>query len=383
MQDKNMITMDNLRYAKRHVLKDVIPLNMPYSIYIEPASSCNFNCVQCFQSNEEYKAKNNNLILPMELFNKIIDEIKDWVKMEGKVKAIKLYGLGEPFLNRNYPEMLRIIRENDLAERIECTSNVSLMNDDIIDALIDYQLDYLKVSIYSPEQKENERITGSKIDVNKIFSNIEKLYQRKALKKSRKPHIAVKLFEPYSEELKQKYIKRYSPISDEVFFEHIFNWKSSGTEYQERYYDNAVLSEACIDIKNNKEDKIACAFPFYTIMIKADGEVNLCCVDYSSNTSIGNVYRDDLPSIWRSETLLDFYRMQLEGRKAENESCRYCEFYRSSFVALDNVDGFPIENLKWEERAKEGGGGNSSAYVFWLILFLCNLNIVWERNNAN
>lgn len=42
---------------KRSYLKDIIPLDMPLSVQIEPTGNCNFKCVYCYHSLEKEKQR--------------------------------------------------------------------------------------------------------------------------------------------------------------------------------------------------------------------------------------------------------------------------------------------------------------------------------------
>ena len=57
-----------LKNTDRHNLRDVIPLAKPYTLLIEPSSTCNFRCRMCFQSAAEGKFKEKRHIMDMALF---------------------------------------------------------------------------------------------------------------------------------------------------------------------------------------------------------------------------------------------------------------------------------------------------------------------------
>jgi MoaA/NifB/PqqE/SkfB family radical SAM enzyme len=88
---------------KRKYLRDIIPLNMPFTLYIDPTNHCNYKCVYCARNLPEFKKYTGKLChMDMALFEKIADELKTW----GRIKSLKFYFIGEPFLNPNFLSML-------------------------------------------------------------------------------------------------------------------------------------------------------------------------------------------------------------------------------------------------------------------------------------
>ena len=70
--------------------------------------------------------------MSMELFEKIISQIKEFPR---KIKLIETYSFGEPLCNPHLPEMVGRIHEEDVAEKINFTTNGLLFTPKIIDKL--------------------------------------------------------------------------------------------------------------------------------------------------------------------------------------------------------------------------------------------------------
>ena len=82
----------------RNNLRDVVPLDTPYALFIDPTNFCNFHCSFCPRNLEcfhEYAGK--YVHMDMGLYKKIISDIKMFPQ---KLKVVRLYFLGEPLLNR-------------------------------------------------------------------------------------------------------------------------------------------------------------------------------------------------------------------------------------------------------------------------------------------
>lgn len=339
-----MIKYTELKSTKRQNLMEILPLSKPFTILIEPSSLCNFRCIQCFQS---IKADNyftqNRINMPFERFKKIIKQLQDWPGPKLKVLKLSLYG--EPLITPDFCEMLRIAREADIAERIETTTNASLLTREIAEKLVEYQLDYVRVSIYAAEQHRHEEITGTKIGIKTIHNNLKTLQEIKKNKNSKKPFISPKMLDAYNEE-NERFIKMYQDVADEVYIDKPHNWiKVDDTEFIKDYYKDD-LKNAVDDLKQNSTQRVACPMPFTTMAVRSNGDVAPCCVDFIGGTNLGNADADNLQEIWNSDKWFEFQKMQLEGRKNENYSCARCDIYKSDHYTRDNIDGFPVEKLR-------------------------------------
>lgn len=280
-----------------------------------------------------------------ELFFKIVDDLKKW-ESPYKIKVMRLFGVGEPFLNKNFPLMLKTLRKENLAERLEVTSNVSLLDEEIIHSLVANELDYLRVSIYGTTAREYQETTRTSFPLAKIIDNLKKLKQAKKKLKTQKPTVGIKMFEPYEKEVRKRFYEIFTPLADEIFIERLHNWTAKDG-YQERYYEKTKALKAREDLLTQNDGKEACPFPFYQIMIRTNGDVSMCCIDYQGHTVIGNVKEKNLKDIWQSEKTLAFYKMQLEHRRNENPACRDCNFFQDKNIIADNVDGFDMSKLHW------------------------------------
>ncbi|MEK7722690.1 MAG: SPASM domain-containing protein, partial [Elusimicrobiota bacterium] len=285
----------------------------------------------------------NRLNMPMERFRKIIGQLQAWEGARLKVLKLSLYG--EPLMNASFCEMLQIAREADIAERIETTTNASLLTGAIAEKLVEYRLDYARVSIYAPSQYKHEKITGSKMDIRSIHENLRILQESKKLHKSEKPFVSAKMLDRYDED-NDRFIQMYRDVADELYIDKPHNWiKTGDADFMKDFYQDGI-SAAVDDLKRHSTRRIACPMAFTTMSIRSNGDVSPCCVDFIGGTNLGNVDEGSLREIWYSDRWLEFQKMQLHDRKHENYSCARCDIYLSDHYTRDNIDGFPVERLR-------------------------------------
>jgi len=339
-----MLRYTQLKDDKRQSLRDIIPLDKPFTLVVEPSSLCNFRCSMCFQSTVEngYFAVNKHN-MPLDTFKLIMNQMSQWGG--DKLKVLKLSLYGEPFVNPNFCDMLALARDAEIAKRIETTSNVSLLTPQISEGLINGGLDYIRVSIYSPLQDKHEQITSSQIKIDIIRRNLETLQELKMKHNSKTPFVAVKMLDTYGEE-NDLFRKMYEGVADEIYIEKPHNWVAS----EEKSFIDSLYGEknanVAKELAKNDNHCVACGVSFYTLSVRNNGDVAPCCVDWSGGTNIGNIFDMPLKEIWQGERMRLFWIMQLEGRNFENASCRNCQVYKSNYYSKDNVDGVSTERFK-------------------------------------
>lgn len=341
-----MLKYTELKSYKRQNLIDIIPLKKPFTLLVEPSNYCNFKCIQCFQSIQcDNYLKEHRGLIDMELYQEIINQFKAWEG--GKLKVLKLSLYGEPFTHPDFCEMLRIAKEADIAERIETTTNASLITEEIAEKLVDYGMDYIRVSIYGGNQKRYQEVTNSKqADITSIYGNLEMIQKIKAEKGLDKPFVSAKMLDTFTEE-NQEFLDKFSKVADEVYIDKPHNWiaheeKSFIRSLYKKEQEEALKQ----DLDNTSSGRIACPMPFTTLAIRSDGAVSPCCVDWVGGTNLGNIVEENIKDIWNGEKMYQFRKMQLENRRYENESCKKCELVQNDYYTRDNIDGFPVEKLR-------------------------------------
>lgn len=346
-----MIKYTELKATNRHNLMDVLPLQKPFTILIEPTNLCNFRCVQCFQSIEgETYFTRNRMNMPMGRFSKIVQQLQRWTGE--KIKVLKLSLYGEPFLNPAFCEMLKMIKEADIAERVETTTNASLLTRAISKQIVWNQLDYMRVSIYGVDQQKHQSRTSSAMKITEIYDNLRILQEEKRKQGSDRPFVSVKMLDSYQGE-NDRFMQMYQDVADELYFDKPHGWiKVDDMDFIKKYYqdDDAKVKE---DLVKNSSPRIACPMAFTTMAIRSNGAVSPCCVDFIGGTNLGYMDERNLQEIWRSDAWIEFQRMQLQNRKNENYSCARCDIFYNDHYIKDNIDGFPVEKLRMVKDVME------------------------------
>lgn len=305
------LSYSGLRKVTRMDLSSEVPLSCPLTIHVEPTSLCNFNCSFCPVSLPTYSsdagvAQHMNF----SLYCKILKDIADM----GKIRSLKLYMVGEPFLNPDLPKMVRIAVLMHVAERIEITTNGSLVSGDVVDEILHSGLDYLRFSIYA---------TGD----TQITRNVRNIVARRDELGLRKPYICVKYIGRTQRDI-DRFTKTYEGVGDEQIVEPIGNWG-----------DTIQLA--------SPSTKQVCPFIFYMLGIKANGDVMPCCIDWKATLRLGNVKERSIKAIWNGPERAKIIESHLIRERSSMPVCVSCTLPSTT---PDNLDGLTLDDYK--ERLK-------------------------------
>ena len=335
-------------YAKNRILlRDEIPLEIPLCISFEASDICNFRCVMCPHGNLEYSQYNHaNQNMTMQLLQKCVGDLDKWCTAAGKkVKLIKLYSVGEPLVNPNIVSMVRLIKDADICDALEITSNSSLLSESVAKGLVDNGLDIYRASIYSVDEKRNAEITQSTFKPETIRNNIMRMKEYRDKQGKEKPFISAKMIDSYSNE-NERFMQSYREIADEAYIDKIMDSSGDG-ETLKRYYkndsDKAFHDEARTRVTGQHK---SCRYPFTHMTVKGNGQVVVCCADWKLETLIGDANKKTLQEIWNSKELYDFRCMTLLTKGQGNNLCQKCEIPLRGYPE-DDIDGVDINKFTY------------------------------------
>lgn len=322
----------DLREQQRQQLQEIIPLSAPFVMYIDPTNLCNFRCKFCPTADKVLlkQVERPSGLMHMDLFKKVVDQIKQF---DRKLRLISLYKDGEPLINKKLPEMVKYVKDADVAERIWTKTNASLLNPQLNQRLIDAGLDMIHISVEQVNAEGYMNIADVKIDYDTFRSNIQDLYNRRGNCK-----IYIKIADAHlTQDEIQKFYSDFESMSDYISIEKLMGWSYSSVKdftlgTHPDTYDGLPLVP-----------KEVCAYPFYVMAVNFDGTVSLCGNDWSHGTVVGDVNTQTLQEIWNGEKLFEFRKMMLELRRHENRACGDCYYLK---IVPDNLDAHRLAILE-------------------------------------
>lgn len=317
----------------RTKLETVIPLSVPFVINVDPSDICDFQCKFCPTGDRDLikTIPGRNHIMDFNLYKKIIDDICEFEK---PIKVLRLFKDGEPLLNPHFAAMVKYARDKKCSEKIDVTTNASLLNPEINLAIIEAGLDRINISIEGMSAKQYLDFSKYEIDFDKLVENIRHLYENR-----KNCEIIIKIpGDTISDEDKKRFYEIFGDIADGVYIEHVMScWNNFDLK------DVKVNQEVGIYGQPIKEVQV-CPYVFYSFSINSDGLVSACFLDWSRKLIIGDVKKESVKDIWNGEKLLDFQKMFLKRQRKSHPICGNCG--QMSHGMPDNIDDYTEELLE-------------------------------------
>jgi radical SAM protein with 4Fe4S-binding SPASM domain len=333
--------MSNNMKKKSYIkLSEVIPLSTPWIIMIEPTNRCNFQCTFCPTGDSELLKKVNRPIGHMELnlFKKIIN---DMVEFDTKIKSLRLFKDGEPFINKDIIEMIKYAKEKNITEEIYIISNGSLINKNLAEKIVDSGLDKLRISIEHVNNEKYKEITKTYDKYDEIVNNIKYLFTYKQ-KNNPSMIIDIKIIDTLLDDnSKEKFLNDFQNISDIMTFESLMGWSNS----DKKDFTLGSNSEYGINSKEQLRNVQVCPEPFKGLSVNFNGNVSICCVDWSHKTLVGDLKKESLKEIWNGDKLQKFRTIHLKKEKYKIEACKECHYLKGT-NQLANLDETAEKLLK-------------------------------------
>ena len=327
----------NLINRNRQKLEDVLPLQTPYSLYIDPCNLCNFRCGFCAVQTADAEVPLKRQLMPMDLYRKVIDDI---AAFPDHLKMLRLCGNGEPLLHPELPQMIRYAKERGVSEFIEIVTNGSKLNPELNEKLVESGLDRIRISVEEISGEGYRRMAGVSIDFDQLLFNIRDLYER-SVRVGGRCEVYVKTVDAAvaTEEKEETFYRLFGDICHKIWIDHVIplwaEWEDIGDRFELQSFGGhgQALRETTV-----------CPFPFYSLLINPDGTVAACCADWQRRLVLGDLMRQSLLEVWNGEPLRTFWIDMLSGSKNRYEMCAHCEYPK--YNSTDNIDDYAEEILK-------------------------------------
>jgi MoaA/NifB/PqqE/SkfB family radical SAM enzyme len=236
--------------------------------------------------NKDYQ-KNQKGYMDMDLFRKIIDEIKNYAVF------IQLYWMGEPFLSPNLFQMIDYISANSEA-KIIISTNGSLLGENLIDKVIQSNVYKLVISLDAAKSQtiyEKIRVGGNLQTVTKNVSLL--------LAKEHNIKIDLQFIDfNINKSERAEFEKMWCDKRCRLTFSWLNTWANQFSELQAETYYNSP---------NSLIKRFPCSDLWYKMSVHWNGIVSICCYDWNFKATLGNLNEDSVKTIWNS-TLINQYR---------------------------------------------------------------------------
>jgi radical SAM protein with 4Fe4S-binding SPASM domain len=277
----------------------------PISASIEPANYCNLSCPHCPTGRKLIEKTDKRLTIGD--FKSYIDSLLP------ELMYLNLYFQGEPFLNKDLPEMIRYAADNGVFTCVSTNGN-SLTENTIV-KIKESGIGRLIICLdgASSESYSTYRV-GGKFD--RVVDAI-----RLSVKYKLPLEVQCLLLSTTENEVDEiKLLCKNLGVRRLVF-------------KKAQFYDDYLVPKNPNNLryKRNSSGKLVpkaklknkCWRLFSTIVIDVDGNVPACCFDKSGKYSFGNLKHVSLNEVWWGETANRFRQTILRNRK-KIDICNNC-----------------------------------------------------------
>jgi radical SAM protein with 4Fe4S-binding SPASM domain len=298
-------------------IKDYTENNYLPVLFITPSSKCNLKCSFCGMHSN--LISNNNfkkMHMSMDLFNEIIVKSKSIRKFKEFIFA----GMGEPLLNKNIVEMVKITKNAKITNKIILVTNGVFLTSDKFKKLVEAGINTFKISLDVISSKKFFEIKGVDVgeDVVKNLENCIKLINENKLNID----FTIICSSTTSDELdltneSKRIVDHFMPLIQDssnikIHFRKIFNWVDS-------------INETSNSNKNKYERPFPCEQPFYLLSIHSDGEISMCCPDVKKQLVLANISKiKSLKEVITSKRLKELRKNLQLLNFNEISACKHC-----------------------------------------------------------
>ena len=269
LNQDNSAPYDDVIFLKHHFQEHgCFPLFT--QVLIETRTDCNCRCQFCPQAYFSRPLK----IMEWSVFTKVIDQLAAM----GFSGRIALYMTNEPLLESRLLEMVKYARSKSPRFFLDFTTNGIHLSAMQIDKLFIAGLDNININDYPNDREKYPDMISSPL--KNILSN-------------------------FRSNPKLTYNKRST-------FEILSNYAG-------------IVPGAKREIKNS-----FCNYPFRKLAISADGNIILCCNDYTYKTNFGNVSDKSLKEVWFSNEVNQYRNDLLSGPR--KGICKDCDEFQNYSV---------------------------------------------------
>ncbi len=278
----------------------------PYQYTIEPTNVCNYKCDFCPQSDPEHHNRRSTGQLTGENF-KLFLEKRRAVKPGNNNINFTLDG--EPFLNKNFIKFIELAAKAGLFSVF--ASNGSLINSEKADLLA--KAGPLRVSIDMASDKNIFEIIRSKKD------NYEKLLENLR-------YLIKKAGENENVNLEINDITTFAGVDTEESIEKLKKLfpkdVPSRVKFRTRLFHN--FCGHLNFIEKQKRYRL-CPYPWTQMAVTYSGDCVPCCRDTSARSILGNVFEDDIMTVWNGSKYRQFRQNLLDKKPELNAACKDCD----------------------------------------------------------
>jgi len=282
----------------------------PVIYNIETTNACNMRCEMCPRTSMMTRPIET---MDLNVFKKIIDQIRPFSESEWETwqtfveneyqisrhdmsenhfflhvipKVLVLHGYGDPLLDKDMPERVRLLSERGIPSYFSC--NPANIDIDKTIEMFENGLGYIKYSVESTDDQRHKEVRGSCSNFNESYNNILRILELKE-KRGYKTVVVITMLNLN----KSWQIEEYEKLCECFKGQDVYIYLKSQDQqwYQEQKHETKSIHWTEF-----------CQFPWSSMTIKSNGEAVMCVEDFNNEIILGDARTETLYDIWNGES---------------------------------------------------------------------------------
>jgi radical SAM protein with 4Fe4S-binding SPASM domain len=274
------------------IFKIFLKKKYPTSLSVELTNSCNYKCTLCPTTNLMTRKRG---MMDLSTYEKLVRQVK------GKTKKFYFNYAGEPTLNPQFINMIKIAKKNDIW--VQLSTNGSFNNPkEIVKTNVDeilFAMDGIS--------KKTQEYYRKRSNFNVVLKNLKDLCKYKKMVGSKTKIIWQFIIMKSNEHEIPDAIKLAKQIGvDELhlkpisLFEGFLN-KSKEELYNEFVPINKKYSRYDFKIDRTVNKPVFCP-ALHAPLVLFNGDVTICCYDYDGKYALGNIKKSNIIKLFNNKT---------------------------------------------------------------------------------
>ena len=303
--------MQGQKFERDYLLQKLEEYRSPNPVVynIETTNACNMRCEMCPRTTMMTRPIET---MQKETFEKVINQLTPWsaekwaswekfaaenYKIEKNdmsenhfflyviPKVIVLHGYGDPLLDKNIPDYVKMMTERGLLSYFSC--NPANINLERTIETFENGLDYIKYSVESVDDLRHKEVRGQQSNFSESYEKILKLLDVKAKRNLNTTIVItmINLNKPWQQEEFEKVKEAFKGMDVYVYLK---------SQDQMWYEDNNQGTQSIHWLE-------FCQFPWSSMTVKSNGECAECVEDFNNEIILGDAKTESLYDIWNGE----------------------------------------------------------------------------------
>ncbi len=296
-----LLTILHKRATRRPVPK------FPRTLQIQTVTGCQADCIFCpFGETFDFQPKGR---MDEDLFRRIIAEAA-----QHGVRRISPYLMNEPFIDKDLFRKVVYIHENVPDSKVVVTTNGGLLTRDRVIEMLDIgdALKALYISFQGIEKDAYEETMRGKMHFEHTMENINYLIEQQRKRITDYPHVWITMVSTDIIDAKKA----------------VSYWKKRGVRSKYTALENRggnIKNAESFSYSGHMGYYSTCTRLFKQGYINFNGDMVLCCTDYSRKQILGNITDSSIHDVWNGPRAVDIRRRFLGGEIHTIDLCRDCK----------------------------------------------------------